>query len=138
MWARDGFNTFKMVFSGKEDASNWCDIDRSHLEGEEKIQWEAAVEMATKLAELGSDEEVLKEVTKLGLTGGGEEIKDGGMMEMRCWCTGLERMKPIGWCRCGRKILDSSSGVSTEAYTPGERFLILFLLRRWLGSPTGP
>ena len=48
------------------------DSDRSHLEGEEKIQWEAAVETATKLAGLGSDEEVLKEVAKLGLTGGGE------------------------------------------------------------------
>ena len=82
MWVRDGFDTFKMVFSGKEDATNWMDSDRSHLEGEEKIQWEAAVETATKLAGLGSDEEVLKEVAKLGLTGGGEEIKDGSMMDM--------------------------------------------------------
>ena len=35
MWARDGFDTFMMVFNGKEDAMNWMDIDRSHLEGEE-------------------------------------------------------------------------------------------------------
>ena len=54
----------------------------ARLEGEVKIQWDGAVEIATKLVKLETDEEVMEEVTKLGLTGGGEEIKDGSMMDM--------------------------------------------------------
>ena len=36
----------------------------------------------------------MKEVTKLGLTGGGEEIKDGSMMEMLVHRLGVEMGGP--------------------------------------------
>ena len=81
MWVRDGYDTFKMGFDGKEEIKKWLERDVPRPEGEEKMQWEEAVKLATKLSELDSEEKVLSEISRLGLTEG-EEIVDCSMEDM--------------------------------------------------------
>jgi len=82
MWVRDGYDTFKMGFDGEEAIKRWLDRDVPRPVGAEKKQWKEAVKLANKLNELDSEEKVLAEINKLGLTAEGEEIVDCSMEEM--------------------------------------------------------
>ena len=98
MWARDCFDTFSTRFRGTDEIETWMDKDKLEilsLEGEEKSKWEEAVVIANKMVELDSDEEVLEVVAKLGLTGGGEMIKDSSLWEMLVDEFGEEEAKSL-------------------------------------------
>ena len=82
MWVRDGFDTFKMCYDGVEEIKRWLDRDVPRPVGAEKKQWEEAVKLANKLSELDSEEKVLEEISKLGMTAEGEQIVDCSMEEM--------------------------------------------------------